>query len=135
LFSSRCALTDNLIIVGAPQSKFNDIFTGKVYLYTSFPVSVNEEDVFEVKGFYLSQNYPNPFNPTTKIRYSVPGSEIVQIKVFDVLGKEIKTLLNEYKQTGTYEIEFDASNLTSGVYFYQLSAGIFVETKKMILLR
>ncbi|MCZ6702127.1 MAG: T9SS type A sorting domain-containing protein [Ignavibacteria bacterium] len=134
-FSLRCALSDNLIVVGAPVSKYNGIFTGKIYLYTSSPVSVIEEDVFEVKGFYLSQNYPNPFNPTTKIRYSLPGSEIVQIKVFDVLGKEIKTLLNEYKQTGTYEIEFDASNLTSGVYFYQLSAGIFVETKKMILLR
>jgi len=134
-FSSRCALSDNLIVVGAKLSKYNSIFTGKVYLYLPYPVSVIGEDEFEVKGFYLSQNYPNPFNPTTKLRYSVPGSEMVQIKVFDVLGKEIKTLLNEYKQTETYEIEFDASNLTSGVYFYQLSAGIFVETKKMILLR
>lgn len=96
---------------------------------------VEEEKNKIPKEFILHQNYPNPFNPTTKIRYSVPGSKIVQIKVFDVLGKKIKTLLNEYKQTGTYEIAFDASNLTSGVYFYQLSAGIFVETKKMILLR
>ena len=66
-FSSKCALTDNLIVVGAHLSKYNGIFTGKVYLYTTYPVSVNEEEVLEVKGFYLSQNYPNPFNPATRI--------------------------------------------------------------------
>jgi photosystem II stability/assembly factor-like uncharacterized protein len=91
--------------------------------------------------YYLSQNYPNPFNPTTNIKYSIPESQIVQIKIYDILGREIKTILNEYKQAGTYEIEFsagsfgDAGALPSGVYFYKLQAGNFTETKKMILLR
>ncbi len=88
----------------------------------------------------LYQNYPNPFNPTTKIKYSIPFVETryipsVQIKVYDILGREVATLVNKEKQPGNYEVEFNASNLSSGVYFYKLTAGIFVETKKMILLR
>ncbi len=85
--------------------------------------------------FHLYQNYPNPFNPETKIKFSIPKSELVQIKVYDILGKEIRTLLNEYKQVGTYEVEFDASNLLSGVYFYRMISGSFSETKKILLLR
>ncbi|MCZ6703734.1 MAG: T9SS type A sorting domain-containing protein, partial [Ignavibacteria bacterium] len=96
--------------------------------------NIGEEPVYSY-NYSLSQNYPNPFNPVTKIKYSVPSSEIVQIKVFDVLGTEIKTLLNEYKQSGSYEIEFDASSLPSGVYFYRVISGSYSETKKMILLR
>jgi hypothetical protein len=86
-------------------------------------------------SFYLNQNYPNPFNPHTKIKYSVPQTSKVQIKVFDVLGKELETLVNEEKPAGSYEIDFNASELPSGVYFYQLKAGKFIQTKKMILLR
>ncbi|MGB5847988.1 MAG: T9SS type A sorting domain-containing protein [Ignavibacteriaceae bacterium] len=85
--------------------------------------------------FILEQNYPNPFNPTTKIRYSVPKSSNVVIKVFDILGNEIETLVNEEKVTGTYELTWYASNLPSGVYFYHLNAGEFINTKKMILLK
>ena len=85
--------------------------------------------------FALSQNYPNPFNPSTKISYSIPFFSNVIIKVFDVLGNEIETLVNEEKSVGNYEVEFNASNLSSGVYFYQLQAGTFIETKKMVLLR
>ena len=91
--------------------------------------------------FTLEQNYPNPFNPTTKIKYSTPSSveshldAYVQLKVFDILGREITTLVNEKKQPGEYEVEFNASNLPSGVYFYQLQAGDFVQTKKMLLLK
>jgi pimeloyl-ACP methyl ester carboxylesterase len=85
--------------------------------------------------FALIQNYPNPFNPSTKIKYSIPKSDIVHIKVYDILGKEIQTLLNEYKQAGTYEVKFDASDLTSGVYFYKIICGSYIETKKMIVLR
>jgi hypothetical protein len=86
-------------------------------------------------SYGLSQNYPNPFNPTTIIKYAVPRSAEVQIKVYDVLGTKIKTLLNEHKQAGTYEVEFDAKNLPSGVYFYRLISENYSETKKMLLLR
>ncbi|MCU0342480.1 MAG: T9SS type A sorting domain-containing protein [Ignavibacterium sp.] len=85
--------------------------------------------------FRLYQNYPNPFNPSTRIKYSVAQSSKVVLKIYDVLGKEVATLINEERPIGNYEIEFDASNLSSGVYLYKLHAGNFVEMKKMILLR
>ena len=85
--------------------------------------------------YFLLQNYPNPFNPSTKIKYSIPQASNVVIKVFDILGKEIETLLNEEKQIGTYEITWYSENLPSGVYFYRLKAGDFVETKKMVLMK
>ena len=85
--------------------------------------------------FNLDQNYPNPFNPSTKIKYSVTQSSNVVIKVFDVLGNEIETLVSEEKTAGTYELTWNAANLPSGVYFYQLSAGDYLETKKMVLIR
>jgi hypothetical protein len=86
-------------------------------------------------GYTLSQNYPNPFNPSTTIIYSVPEGIEVTIKVFDVLGRDVTILVNEQKEAGTHTIVFDASNLTSGVYFYQLTGGNFQEIRKMILLR
>ena len=85
--------------------------------------------------FELKQNYPNPFNPSTSIQYAVGRQQFIVLKVYDVLGDEIATLVNEEKSAGTYEIKFDASVLTSGVYFYSLEAGSFIETKKMIFLR
>jgi hypothetical protein len=85
--------------------------------------------------FSLSQNFPNPFNPSTKIKYSVPQTSNVVIKVFDILSNEIETLVNEEKPSGTYEITWYAKQFPSGVYFYQLKAGSFVETKKMVLLK
>jgi len=88
-----------------------------------------------VYEFNLEQNYPNPFNPATKIKYQIPELNLITIKVYDVLGNEVATLLNEEKTQGFYTIEFEASKLTSGVYFYQLRAGNFIETKKMLLLK
>jgi photosystem II stability/assembly factor-like uncharacterized protein len=85
--------------------------------------------------FTLEQNYPNPFNPSTKIRYSVPQSSNVMIKVFDILGNEIETLFNGEKPVGTYEITWNAESLPSGIYFYKLQAGSFIETKKMIYIK
>ena len=85
--------------------------------------------------YFLSNNYPNPFNPVTTIEYSIPQKEFVTVKIYDVLGKEIKTLVNEEKIAGYYQIEFEAKGLSSGVYFYQLQAGSFTNTKKLILLR
>ena len=95
-----------------------------------------EENQIEIPSSYnLSQNYPNPFNPSTKIKYSIPQSSNVVIKVFDILGNEIETLVNEEKSTGSYELSWNAANLPSGVYFYQLKAGDYTSVKKMILLR
>ena len=87
------------------------------------------------KSFALYQNYPNPFNPTTKIRYSIPSISNVQIMIYDLLGNEIATLINEQKNPGNYEINFDASNLASGVYVYKMRTSTFTDTKKMLLLR
>ena len=86
-------------------------------------------------GFILSQNYPNPFNPSTRIQYQVPSTSHINLKVYDVLGNEVATLVNEEKSVGSYEIVFDAKELSSGIYFYTIKAGSFVETKKMILIR
>jgi hypothetical protein len=83
----------------------------------------------------LAQNYPNPFNPVTRIMYQIPEPVFVTIKVYDVLGNEIETLLKEEKIAGSYELEFNGSELTSGIYYYRITAGNFSETKKMILLK
>ena len=85
--------------------------------------------------YNLYQNYPNPFNPLTKIRYSVPQSSTVVIKVFDILGNEIETLVNVVKPAGSYELNWNAENLPSDVYFCKMQSGNFVETKKMILVK
>jgi hypothetical protein len=99
-------------------------------------VTIVEENLIEAPSSYiLSQNYPNPFNPSTTIRYSVPQLSKVVIKVYDILGNEIATLMDEEKSVGTYEITWNAENLPSGVYFYQMRAGDYVNTKKMILLK
>ncbi len=100
-----------------------------------------KENNSQILSFNLEQNYPNPFNPSTKIKYFVPQSSQVQIKIFDVLGNEIETLVNEEKPAGNYELTWNAGGVSAkggyapGVYFYQLRAGSFVETKKMILLK
>ncbi len=92
--------------------------------------------------FELSQNYPNPFNPSTKIKYSIPNSPLpfgkglgVRLEVYDILGREVATLVNEKQRPGNYEVTFDGAKLSSGIYFYKLQAGSFVQTKKMILLK
>jgi hypothetical protein len=85
--------------------------------------------------FVLSQNYPNPFNPSTVISYQLPISGNVALKVYDLLGREVATLVNEEKPAGTYEVAFDASQLSSGVYLYRLSSGSFIETKKMTIIK
>ncbi|MBK6914184.1 MAG: T9SS type A sorting domain-containing protein [Ignavibacteriales bacterium] len=85
--------------------------------------------------YYLSQNYPNPFNPSTSIKYAISSRQLVSLKVYDVLGKEVTTLVNEEKPAGSYEVKFDASKLSSGIYFYKLQSGSFVETRNMILMK
>jgi len=93
------------------------------------------ENVGGPKEFGLSQNYPNPFNPSTTISYQLPAVSHVALKVYDALGREVATLVNEVKWAGSYEVKFDASNLPSGVYFYRLTAGNFVATKKLLLVK
>ena len=98
--------------------------------------SIGEERINRIPSeYFLSNNFPNPFNPSTTIRYSIPQSTNVTIKVFDILGNEIETLVNKEKPTGTYELTWYAENLPSGIYFYQLKSDNYLETKKMILLK
>ena len=85
--------------------------------------------------FALLQNYPNPFNPTTNIRFDIPTASNITLKVYDIIGNEIATLVNEFKNPGKYLIQFDASKLSSGVYFYRIQADNFINTKKLLLLK
>jgi photosystem II stability/assembly factor-like uncharacterized protein len=104
--------------------------------FLNTPTDVHETINPEIPSeFKLLQNYPNPFNPSTTFRYSIPTQSKVMIKVYDILGKEIETLVNEEKPVGTYEITWYADQLPSGVYFYQLIAGEYIQTKKMLLLK
>ncbi len=135
-------------IGGSGEKKFhsiviNQIDTAKVEgqlyfddLQIGTPVGVEDyENTSSPKKYELAQNYPNPFNPTTSIKYSVKNNEFVSLKIYDVLGNEIKTLVNETKEAGNYSVEFDASKISSGVYFYRINIGSFIQTKKMILLK
>jgi len=105
----------------------------------SFLVDVKEENLTRISNFILYRNYPNPFNPPTKIKYAVLNTsnsvQHVILKVYDILGREVAFLVNEEKAAGEYEIEFDAKNLADGLYFYQLRAGSFSQTKKMVCLK
>jgi hypothetical protein len=112
------------------------------YFIITYPVTVENEKNLPTE-FSLSQNYPNPFNPITKIKYTIPSVEtrhasslqMVTLKIYDVLGNEVATLVNEEKAAGDYKIEFDGTGLPSGIYFYQLKAVSFIQTKKMVLLK
>jgi len=87
------------------------------------------------EAFNLKQNYPNPFNPITTIEYQVSNSSLVTIKVYDLIGREVAILVNETKQPGNYQVNFDSGNFASGVYFYKMIAGDFSSVKKMNLLK
>ena len=96
----------------------------------------NKKILLQPKDYILYQNYPNPFNPVTSIRFAIPEIVNVELKIFDILGREVKSLINNETRTpGYYEVQFDAGNLTSGVYFYRISAGKYKGVRKMILLR
>lgn len=119
------------------------VIDGIVYGDTSLIVSVEDEENNLPKEFTLSPNYPNPFNPSTKIKFSIPNVRDAYyasptntlLSVYDILGREIKTLLNKPMQPGSYEVEFDGSNLPSGVYFYRLTSNEFSQTRKMLLIK
>jgi hypothetical protein len=130
----------NNVLVGGRTTDSVNYYDYLIIKYGLNLVDVKESPKPLPTEYILYQNYPNPFNPTTKIKIEIPcqarnDNSLVTLKVYDVLGKETATLLNEEKPAGEYEINFNATGLTSGVYFYQLKVGSFVETKKMILLR
>ncbi|MBU0473619.1 MAG: Ig-like domain-containing protein [Bacteroidetes bacterium] len=111
-------------------------------LYNGDIVTASEKQETIPASYSLSQNYPNPFNPSTTIKYSIPAETFhgmsmqnVQLKIYDILGREVTTLISKQQKAGNYEVKFDASNLTSGIYFYRLQSGSFNESKKMILIK
>jgi hypothetical protein len=101
--------------------------------------SVEDESLTSPEQFNLSQNFPNPFNSSSLISFYLPNSALTELSIYNILGEKIETLINEYKPAGSYEVEFQSTVLSrqmvSGVYFYQLKAGNYIETKKMILLK
>ena len=94
-----------------------------------------EDNGTSANEFVLFQNYPNPFNPSTNIQYQISSLSQVSLKIYDVLGNEVATLANEEKTAGSYEVEFNTLDLSSGIYLYKLQVGSFVETKKMMLMK
>ncbi len=117
---------------------FGDLGTGNLLMFDGSNIitltSVSDESYLHF-DFQMSQNYPNPFNPLTTVKYQIPEISFVTIKVYDVLGRKVSTLINEEKSIGSYEVEFDATGLSSAIYFYRIQADDFTQVKKMILLK
>ncbi len=119
-----------------PVSQNYNFNYGKLYVDLVL-TDIDSEKIIP-DNYYLSQNYPNPFNPTTKIDFAIPASSaktFVTLKVYDILGTEIRTLVQENKTPGNYSVDFSASGLSSGIYFYQLQAGDFTQTRKLTVLK
>jgi hypothetical protein len=134
-FGNSVSISNTYVIASAPSVDDTiGINTGAAYVYHLDGLTF-VTGFTTLQTFQLDQNYPNPFNPSTTIKFQIPELSFVSIKVYDVLGKEITTLLNEEKSAGSYEIEFDGTGLPSGIYFYQLKIGSFIQTKKMALLK
>jgi hypothetical protein len=141
-YSVALSADGNTAIVGGPSDSSS---VGATWVFTRSGTPVREEAANVPSQFVLEQNYPNPFNPSTKIQFTIVSTQsgsasggnrqLTFVKVYDVLGREVATLVNEVKEPGTYTVQFDGSNLASGVYFYRLQAGTYVETKKLLLLR
>jgi len=117
------------------EGGLGDVPSGAAWIFNDPTIGITPISSEIPKSFSLSQNYPNPFNPSSKIKFDITKSSLTFIKVYNILGQEITTLVNEQLQPGTYEINFDGTNLPSGVYFYKLIAGDYVETKKMLMIK
>lgn len=116
------------------ESVANQVYSGFWYLYYEDVVSsVNDEAIPE--HFALEQNFPNPFNPSTTIKFAVPQRNLVQIRLYTIIGEEVLLLLNEEKEKGWYEIKLNMNSFSSGVYIYRMNSGNYVSTKKMILVK
>ena len=105
------------------------------FYFLNNPVSVNQSGSEMPDNFYLNQNFPNPFNPTTSLEFGISELGLVSLKVYDISGKEVMTLVNEVKQAGFYTVNFNGADLSNGIYFYTLSAGSFIATKRMLLIK
>ncbi len=117
-----------------PSDNSTNNYQLKLINYPIITTSVENEDDIRL-AYTLSQNYPNPFNPTTQINYSIPTSSRVSLIVYDIVGREVKTLVNEFQNAGRYSVDFNAQGLASGIYFYRLNSGQFFEIKKLTLLK
>ena len=125
------SFTDQTPFVGTSYYRLKQIdFDGTIEYSNTIEVNYGS-----VSDFALEQNYPNPFNPSTKIKYSIKEKGNVELKIFDMLGSEIATLVNEEQTAGHYEVIFNASHLSSGVYLYTIKSGSFVQTRKMLLMK
>ena len=127
-----------IYVVLDPDNKIDEIHesNNKGWKVLNYQGTTDVKDnKVNVDSYELSQNYPNPFNPTTTIEYKIPESGLVTIKVYDILGREVQTLVDQQLQPGFYSVQFDGSNLASGIYFYRIKADNFVQTKKLMLLK
>lgn len=136
--------SSNPFILTAPSAGTYTVNAGfknpsKEWGTTSAVINVTgiDENLIDINpsSFKLYNNYPNPFNPSTKIRYAIPQTSFAVLKVYSITGQEVATLINEVKTPGVYEVNFDASKLSSGVYIYRLQAGSFIDVKEMVLLK
>ena len=127
------AIPGTSLFTTKPENSWSDDCMWYYQTFNFTVVGVDDETV--VNSFNLEQNYPNPFNPTTSINYTIAERSAVSIKVYDVLGNEVATLVNSTQEAGAYDVNFDASQLSSGLYIYTLNAGDFTSSKKMMLLK
>lgn len=122
-------------LIGFSNNSSTKSYTGFWYTYNE-SLTTNIEDQLSIPTKYrLEQNYPNPFNPSTTIKFGLPENSMVTLKVYNIVGEGVATLINEERDRGIHTIDFNASRLSSGIYFYKIQAGGFVETKKMLLLK
>jgi hypothetical protein len=138
--TSRSTGGQFVFIAGRPYRwNHTDLKTNMEFILTNFMGEQATTGVDDVSGipltYTLSQNYPNPFNPTTTIEYQLPKQAFVKLKIFDLLGREVTTLMNERNAAGKHSVRFDALSLTSGVYFYKLETDDFIQTRKLLLLK
>ncbi len=135
------SLNTNFILKGTTGEQFASLMMSSSYIlhqgfWNSVTITTEVEEENELpEKFQLFQNYPNPFNPTTTIKYELPEEVSVTLKVYNILGQEVKTLINSFQQAGRYELEFDAGHLASGTYFLRLETDHYTGVKKMLILK
>lgn len=134
-FLNQNSISSPILISEKPILDLSGTVNNRRKIIISSTATAIEENINIPTEFSLEQNYPNPFNPSTVIRYSIPNQNFVNVKIYDIAGKEVATLVNEQKNAGKHEINFNATGLASGTYFYTVSAGSFTQTKKMILMK
>jgi hypothetical protein len=129
--------TNNFVVSGFASDGTNiyAATSGGVWKRPLSELDLGNSAANEINGYDLLQNYPNPFNPKTIIRYNLRKTSFVKLKVYDILGKEVITLLNKYQSKGSHEVEFDGANFAGGVYFYELKTDNYTETNRMLLIK